>query len=586
MRLSCIFLSVAVLSACADDATTVASGAGGGPTSGGGSATSGSGGAAGGSAGTSSNTGTAGQAGASGAGGNVQGTGGRSGADASTDVDGSGGTFDASTPKDSSTDGAGPQHPFDWMGIIGTGQSLSVGANGTPVLATAQPYKHLKLSLGGAVVPPFDPNATSLSLVPLVEPIRPITTVYPGAYPANIWGETPHTAMANQISAIHAKAGLGDYITVHSVVGESGQSITIIGKDAQPTSNTGLAYAASLFEARSIQRLAMAAGKTYGIGAIVLTHGETDGTRSTYEADIRKLWSDYNADLPPITGQKTPILLILSQQHSTPNTAGIRPTSTLAEWRLGVDYPNDIVCAGPKYQYQYISDETHMLAHEYDRMGEKYAQVFYERVVLGRPWHPLQPISAMRAGNVVTVTFEVPVAPLNWDDTIPPPFQTAMTEWSKGRGFELEDSVGRVAIDSVAIDGASVHITLATSSMNSGLTVRYAMTSEGPGAPTVPRRGQLRDSDTFVGTDAETISCQVTNGSAQVRAAQSGGFHRRGVRDLALGASLAAETIVSAQASDDQITLSHPWTGASGTVDLQFRSDQRNYCVAFEMAVK
>ncbi len=40
----------------------------------------------------------------------------------------------------------------------------------------------------------------------------------------NIWGETPHAAMGNQITAlVKAASPASDYITVHTVVGESGQ---------------------------------------------------------------------------------------------------------------------------------------------------------------------------------------------------------------------------------------------------------------------------------------------------------------------------------------------------------------------------
>src|SRR5262245_12484067 len=71
--------------------------------------------------------------------------------------------------------------PFNITGIIGTGQSLSVGAEASALSAAArQPhFNNLKLSLGGAAVPPFNPNAAQLSLVPLVEPIRPFATTFP-----------------------------------------------------------------------------------------------------------------------------------------------------------------------------------------------------------------------------------------------------------------------------------------------------------------------------------------------------------------------------------------------------------------------
>ena len=59
---------------------------------------------------------------------------------------------------------------WDWTGIIGTGQSLSVGALGGIVGTTPPSYSNLKLDFGGATIaPPFDPTIASLSVVPLVE---------------------------------------------------------------------------------------------------------------------------------------------------------------------------------------------------------------------------------------------------------------------------------------------------------------------------------------------------------------------------------------------------------------------------------
>ncbi|MET0414317.1 MAG: dockerin, partial [Polyangiaceae bacterium] len=169
--------------------------------------------------------------------------------------------------------GAGQQQPraaFDINGIIGTGQSLSVGAEAPDVSAAAaqQPYNNLKLSLGGATVPPFDPGAASLALVPLTEPIRAQATTFPSAYPANLYGESPHAAMAAQITKLAREAGLPDYVSAHSVVGESGQGMSIIDKTASESvdgaKSTGRAYAASLFEAKAIARLSDAQSKSYG----------------------------------------------------------------------------------------------------------------------------------------------------------------------------------------------------------------------------------------------------------------------------------------------------------------------------------
>jgi hypothetical protein len=83
----------------------------------------------------------------------------------------------SSSPSESTSDGGGDASTFsvawDWVGIVGTGQSLSVGGNAPSVTATQQRYNNLKLSFGGATVaPPFDPTIASLAMVPLVEPIR------------------------------------------------------------------------------------------------------------------------------------------------------------------------------------------------------------------------------------------------------------------------------------------------------------------------------------------------------------------------------------------------------------------------------
>jgi hypothetical protein len=405
------------------------------------------------------------------------------------------------------SDGVDPLPRWDWTGIIGTGQSLSVGQAAAFALSTTQPYQNLKLSLGAVMVPPFDPNAEGLSMVPLVEPIRsnraPCT--YPCAYPQNIYGETPHTAMANQISKLVQDNAGEVYTTVHTVVGENGQGMVRLRKGAMPDPmyaaplSTARAFDATLFEAGAIARLAAAETKTYGMGAIIITHGESDEGSSSYEADLRQLWSDYNADVKAATGQTATFPMLVSQQHSVP--ASGTTTSALAQWRVGVNNPGNIICSGPKYQYQYDNDGVHMTGVAYDLLGEKYGEVFYERVVLGNDWQPLGPTGAVREGaRGVTVTFHVPVAPLVWDETLPPPHQSMTTEWANGRGFELRSGGTRVAIESVAIAGDSVQITAAADLPATALVVAYAQTANAikRDQGTV-RWGLLRDSDAVVG---------------------------------------------------------------------------------------
>jgi lysophospholipase L1-like esterase len=388
------------------------------------------------------------------------------------------------------------QLAWDWSGIIGTGQSLSVGARARQVLSTNQPYNNLKLSTDDLPWP-VDPNDVSLKLVPLVEPIGRIAPNYPSSWPENIDGETPHSAMANELTAlVWANLG-GDFISVHSAVGEDGQGMVFLKKNAIQKGLNGHSYRAAMIETTAIARLAKAAGKTYGVGAIVVTHGESDAGNTNYEAQLRQLWQDYNTDLPAITGQTQKIQMIVSQQNSCAD----RSASALAQWKIGVDYPADMVCSGPKYQYPYF-EGIHLTARGYQQLGEKYGQVYYERVILGHNWQPLAPTGAERKGNIITIHYHVPVPPMVWDTNLAEP-HPSVAEWKDGKGFEVSTVGGeKVAIASVAISGEDVVISCATDP-GAGARVGYAMIGEkkrmaGP-QPGTYRWGLLRDSDPFVG---------------------------------------------------------------------------------------
>ena len=417
-----------------------------------------------------------------------------------------------------------PAPAWDWAGIIGTGQSLSVGAQGTPLTTAAttpiDPFNNLKLSLGTLTAPPIPDPATALAsgqlaMVPLIEPIRPLSV---GTYewPVNIFGETPHTAMAETITALYQAAGGTDYVTAHTVVGESGQAMTALQKGATDDGTRGRAYAASLFEVQVIDALAATDGRSYGVGAVAITHGEADAGNPYYEDELFQMQQDYTADVQALTGQTEPVVLLVSQQNSVPNTlpgdVGSGSASTLAQWKVGVDHPGLAICIGPKYQYPYFSDGVHLISDGYDRLGEKYGEVYHHAVVLGDGWQPLQPVSATASGNVISVRFHVPVGPLAWDDALAPP-QKLNAAWINGRGFEVKLASAPETIVSVAITGAAmdtVEITCADAVEGQDLSVAYAYSAAGGLSQTLQpdgytyltsaiRWGQLRDSDPFVG---------------------------------------------------------------------------------------
>jgi len=340
--------------------------------------------------------------------------------------------------------------------------------------------------------------------VPLVEPIGRLSTAYPSAWPTNIAGETPHASMANQVTTLVQAADGGDYVGVHGEVGENGQGIVFLQKNATPSGVNGRAYQATLIETQAITRLAHAMGKSYGVGAIIVTHGESDTGNAGYEGALYQLLTDYQTDLAAITGQTQKIQMIVSQQNSTSDFAA----STFAAWRIGMDHPGDVVCSGPKYQYAYYTDNIHLVTEGYRQLGEKYGQVYFERVVLGRDWQPLAPTTVERGTRMVTVHFHVPVPPLAWETTFQAPHQ-AIPEWQAGKGFELRGPSGRIAIAAVTVapSGDAVQITTTADLPATGVRVGYALTAN-PSAMTTPfvgtlRWGLLRDSDPFVGSSTQ-----------------------------------------------------------------------------------
>lgn len=392
--------------------------------------------------------------------------------------------------------------PWDWAGVIGTGQSLAVGAEGLPALTTTQPYNNLKISLENEAIPPLAPNNSKFKMVPCVEPLRIYGFWTPGPYPGNIFGETPHSVMANQITYMVRSNFDKDYITAQTCVGESGQGIDALRKGAVDTGSVGRAYAATLFEVSAIKRIASESGKTYGVGAITITHGERDSGNTSYESELHKLWSDYNTDLKAITGQIQNIPLFVAQMHSCGSSG--TSAALLAQWHANEDYLGDII-AIPNYQNNYAPDAVHLTAHGYQQLGEQYARVYYQKVVLGNDWQPLKPTNVKRNEKVITVAFHVPTAPLVWDTKFPAPNQS-VNEWKNGKGFEVYTQSKKITISSVEISGSSVLITCADELPSSGLKVAYAFTGSGSKRTNGTYRwGQLIDSDKFLGSTTEMV---------------------------------------------------------------------------------
>ncbi len=401
---------------------------------------------------------------------------------------------DATTQHDSgpSTDGgldataadsgdAGRYRPvyFAVNHVLSTGQSLSVGALGTPVLSTTQPYANLMFD-GGVATNPLAPAPPFTAFSPLTEG--------PSV-------ETMSSALANEATKLAQEQlllGLPPPFNTHvlllSVHGKSGTAYVGIKKGTQ-------AYANGIAQATSGKALTADAGLSYVVRAVTCVHGESDDIAKnlTYDADLVEWQHDYETDVTTITGQTQPIPMLHTQMSSWTALGTGSNTSPVAIAQLAahVNNPGKIVLVGPKYFLPYVADGVHLTSDGYAFMGEYYAKAYARIVLEGKAWEPLRPLSATQNGMKIRVVYKVPVPPLVLD---------AVTVTDPGHnGFEYTDDSGAPAlITAVALDGPdAVLVTFDKPPAGPNKRVRYAYTGTtgAKGGATTGPRGNVRDSD-------------------------------------------------------------------------------------------
>ena len=157
----------------------------------------------------------------------------------------------------------------------------------------------------------------------------------------------------------------------------------------------------------------------------------------------------------------------------------------MKQWQVGVDHPGDIICVGPKYQYDYSGDSQHihMSSLEYEKLGEKMAQVYLRagraRATTGSR---CSPISGTVSGNTITVQFHVPVPPLVWDDRLPAaPQRRPVGQRPRLRG-QRRGALRRPSTRSTSSAPDTVQITCHNDLTGLAVTVGYAVTTDGVAA--------------------------------------------------------------------------------------------------------
>ena len=211
--------------------------------------------------------------------------------------------------------------------------------------------------------------------------------------------------------------------------------------------------------------------------AVLWLQGETDGTNSSYAANLNTLRGTLNADIKAINGQPEDVWLLSYQLD--------RPKIGLAHLAAADAYGN-IKVALPIY-FLSRTDGVHFTPASSKIAGAYFGKAYEEIIVDGNTdWQPLRPVSHSTAGATCDVTFNA-VGALAFDTTI----VAAQTNY----GFKLYQSDGTtpITISSVSLlDADTVRIT-ASGSIPAGAVLRYGFSDPEDHTANVSK-GNLRDS--------------------------------------------------------------------------------------------
>ena len=350
-----------------------------------------------------------------------------------------------------------------YLHVLSSGQSLSVGGESSPALSTSQPYNNVMLSP--------DVQGTAGPFIPLVE--------------SGV--ETPSSAIGNGLRSYDA---LGRPVVV-SLHGVGGYAYYQLKKGTTP-------YANGMQQASATKALVESGGNTYDPAGVTIVHGESDywnGNSSQYEGSLVEWQRDYQNDINALTGGTSVLPMFINQM----NTAA---TGELAVAQLSAhkNNPGKIILVEPKYQYTYVPTyHIHVNNVASKHMGEMFAKAMKKVVLDGQTWNPLMPTRVVRTGNIIIISYAIPVGTLAID--------TTNVAARPNYGFEYVQTGGTATtITSVALVNGSTQVQLTLSWVPDGTNqrVRYAWSCYagnivcGDPANSTWVGGNIRDTDSSV----------------------------------------------------------------------------------------
>ena len=332
--------------------------------------------------------------------------------------------------------GAAAVEVANWTGIFGYGQSLSVGADGTPVVHDAAVHSHKTFSGG-----PNNPSGAALATS------TPLFEVLVGNQ-----GETPCSAMASGITQRLIARGEADRLIFTATAGVGGYAISGLGYGTAPFTRLISYHTAAA-------ALAAAATATYKTSAVWWLQGESDAAGAMSQATYYAAFEDLANAITSATEA-----VVLTYQTA----AYITTSSGPALAQLQADALDNVHFVTPIYflALSAAAPNIHPSADSYQEIGFRMARGWsdlYEEGQVSR----IRPLRAVQEGDLrVVMKFDVPTAPLVLNTTRVP----ATTD----HGFKLIDSTGTVPFSSITLDGSDV-VFLASRTITGALEVRYGL---------------------------------------------------------------------------------------------------------------
>jgi hypothetical protein len=405
--------------------------------------------------------------------------------------------------------------------IYSTGQSLSRGRFGSPVLNTTQPFTPPNVK----VWPKWNASGIDTGVfVPLISDEYKTR----GGGTADV--EDHGQAMANTLRQL--QGGNGSSALMVDMHGVGGKCYSSLKRGA----STNDSYAAGsplvypfddavgnhfgtpardpLNSFARARTLATAQGDTLVPLAMTVVHGECDFTSNvtaaTYEGYLVEWLSNFNQEASYVAGSPVSVPMFTSQFSSWGGQGSTQPVTSsgvdstpIGQWMAARDNPNTIGLVTPHYFLQHHTDYLHLVNTSYERLGGYFAKALNKWVTQGKIWRPVAPRSITYSGSTINARFHVPVAPLVFDTT-------AVTD-PGDKGFEVWRGTTRLTLSSVTLGSADTVQIVVSQPLDGTERLRYAYTTCSTSTctgPTNGARGNLRDSDT---TTLQRVATQLPN---------------------------------------------------------------------------